>query len=93
MERFQGVDKNGGSVKNIYEILRQKESDCARVQAEIDALRMVIPLLGEEQPASSGAPEPEQEGNSLTETQPSGTEGPSFSELAGHGSGFWKRRR
>ncbi len=78
-------------MKDIYEVLRQKESDCARVQAEIEALRVVIPLLGGEQPASPS--EPETEGNSLTESTGTGTEGPSFSAVAGSESGFWKRRR
>jgi hypothetical protein len=32
-------------MKNVYEVLRQKETDLARVQAEIEALRLVIPLL------------------------------------------------
>jgi hypothetical protein len=32
-------------MKNVYEVLREKETDLARVQAEIEALRMVISLL------------------------------------------------
>ena len=34
-------------MKNVYEVLRQKEADRVRIQSEIEALRMVIPLLDE----------------------------------------------
>jgi hypothetical protein len=36
-------------MKNVHEVLRQKEADRDRVQAEIDALRLAIPLLEDEQ--------------------------------------------
>lgn len=80
-------------MKDIYEILRQKEIDCARVQAEIEALRLVIPLLDtEKQPAvQPGAAE--QEDNLVSEAKANGTEGPAFSSLGGTEPGFWKRRR
>jgi hypothetical protein len=32
-------------MKDAYEVLRQKESDFARLRREIDALRLAIPLL------------------------------------------------
>lgn len=32
-------------MKNVYEVLRQKEADQVRIQSEIEALRLVIPLL------------------------------------------------
>ena len=35
-------------VINPYELLRQKQSDAARVRKEVEALRIVIPLLNEE---------------------------------------------
>jgi hypothetical protein len=35
------------AMKNIYEVLRQKEMDLMRVRGEIDALRTIIPLLAE----------------------------------------------
>lgn len=35
------------AMKNVYEVLRQKESALARVRGEIEALRYVIPLLAE----------------------------------------------
>ena len=42
-------------MKNVYEVLRQKEADRDRVQAEIDALRLTIPLLEEEKNTSDVA--------------------------------------
>jgi hypothetical protein len=32
-------------MKDVYEVLRQKEMDLARLRKEIEALRLVIPLL------------------------------------------------
>jgi hypothetical protein len=32
-------------MKNIYEVLREKEMHLARVRTEVDALRLVVPLL------------------------------------------------
>jgi hypothetical protein len=40
----QEVEK---TVKNIHEVLKQKEADCAQLRYEIEALRLVIPLLDE----------------------------------------------
>ena len=37
-------------MKNIYEVLREKEADKVRILAEIEALRVVIPLLEENVP-------------------------------------------
>jgi hypothetical protein len=34
-------------MKNVYEVLRQKEADRQRIESEIEALRVVIPLLEE----------------------------------------------
>jgi hypothetical protein len=34
-------------VRDIYEVLKQKEADCARLRNEIEALRIVIPLMDE----------------------------------------------
>lgn len=44
-------------MKNVYDVLRQKEADRDRVQAEIDALRLTIPLLEEEKNTSEVAPD------------------------------------
>jgi len=37
------------TVRDVYEILRQEEMDCARLKSEIEALRLVIPLLTDEE--------------------------------------------
>jgi len=86
--------ETGGSVKDIHAVLQQKEQDLARVQAEIDALRLVIPLLGGELSSTSEPQdsESESEDKSLAESRATGTEGPTFSAIGGE-SGFWKRRR
>jgi hypothetical protein len=36
------------NMKDLYQILRQKELDLERTRKEIDALRSVIPLLSED---------------------------------------------
>jgi hypothetical protein len=43
-------------VKNIHEVLRQKEQEVAALQAEIDALRIVVPLLCDSQDRSGNSP-------------------------------------
>jgi len=50
-------------MKNVYEVLRQKELDLSRLQREVEALRLTAPLLSEEldtgnrsQTASLGPP-------------------------------------
>ena len=49
--------QNGGTqntqvtlfMKNVYEVLRQKEIELTRLEKEVEALRLVAPLLSEEQ--------------------------------------------
>ena len=38
-------------MKNIYDVMRQKELELERLKKEIEALRMVAPLLEEKEPA------------------------------------------
>jgi hypothetical protein len=46
-------------MKNIYEVLRQKEADIERLKKELQALRVVAPLLEEElTPELQVAPSP-----------------------------------
>ena len=35
-------------MRDIYEVLKQKEADCARLRREIEALRIVMPLMDEQ---------------------------------------------
>lgn len=35
-------------MKNIYEVLRQKEQEIRRLEKEIEALRVVLPMLADE---------------------------------------------
>jgi len=40
-------------MKNVYEVLRQKEMELTRLEKEVEALRLVAPLLSEEKEAMS----------------------------------------
>jgi hypothetical protein len=40
-------------VKDPLEVLRQKEDDIIRVRKEVDALRIVVQLLGDQPPHSA----------------------------------------
>ena len=80
-------------MKDIHEILRDKEADCARVQQEIDALRLVISLLEEDKvPQGEIRKQPEPAVESAPAASNTGTEGPTFSAVQSETS-FWKRRR
>ena len=39
-------------MKNVYEVLRQKELELAKLEKEVEALRVAAPLLSEESPSS-----------------------------------------
>lgn len=40
-------------MKNVYEVLREKEAQLRQVQMEVEALRVVAPLLSEGSEAES----------------------------------------
>jgi hypothetical protein len=40
-------------MKNVYEVLRQKEMELTRLEKEVEALRLVAPLLSEEKEMSA----------------------------------------
>jgi hypothetical protein len=40
-------------MKNVYEVLRQKELELARLEKEVEALRVAAPLLSEEKESSA----------------------------------------
>jgi hypothetical protein len=45
-------------MKNVYEVLRQKELELARLEKEVEALRVAAPLLSEDKEMSADAPKP-----------------------------------
>jgi hypothetical protein len=52
-------------MKNVYEVLRQKELELTRLEKEVEALRVAAPLLSDEKEQLAEAPKP-----SLTATPP-----------------------
>lgn len=45
------------SMKNVYEVLRQKELELSRLEKEVEALRVAAPLLSEDkEPGSENKP-------------------------------------
>jgi len=40
-------------MKNVYEVLRQKELELARLEKEVEALRVAAPLLSDEKESAS----------------------------------------
>ena len=45
-------------MKNVYEVLRQKELELTRLEKEVEALRVAAPLLSEEKEQLADAPKP-----------------------------------
>ncbi|MGA2002846.1 MAG: hypothetical protein ABSG70_05670 [Terriglobales bacterium] len=45
-------------MKNVYEVLRQKELELSRLEKEVEALRVAAPLLSDEKETLSEAPKP-----------------------------------
>lgn len=45
-------------MKNVYEVLRQKEMELTRLEKEVEALRVVAPLLSEEKETISDMAKP-----------------------------------
>ena len=80
-------------MKDIYQLLREKEADVERVRREIEAMRLTISLLEDEPSTDIERKQPVSEAEPIAEADQTGTEGPSFSTLDKSGSGFWKRRR
>ena len=40
-------------MKNVYEVLRQKELELARLEKEVEALRVAVPLLSDDKDSLS----------------------------------------
>lgn len=45
-------------MKNVYEVLRQKELELTRLEKEVEALRVAAPLLSDEKEVMAEAPKP-----------------------------------
>ena len=45
-------------MKNVFEVLRQKEIELARLEKEVEALRVAAPLLSDEIESLAEAPKP-----------------------------------
>jgi hypothetical protein len=45
-------------MKNVYEVLRQKEMELTRLEKEVEALRLVAPLLSEEKESATEISKP-----------------------------------
>lgn len=43
-------------MRNVYEVLRQKELELARLEKEVEALRVAAPLLSDDKEASQDLP-------------------------------------
>ena len=52
-------------MKNVYEVLRQKELELTRLEKEVEALRVAAPLLSDEKEQLAEVPKP-----SLTASAP-----------------------
>jgi hypothetical protein len=50
--------RSGEPMKNVYEVLRQKEMELTRLEKEVEALRLVAPLLSEEKESISDISKP-----------------------------------
>jgi hypothetical protein len=77
-------------MKDARDVLRQKETDRARTQSEIEALQLVIPLLTDDEH------QPERKAESSSQQQRTGTDGPFFASIGETESQLWntgKHRR
>ena len=57
-------------MKNVYEVLRQKELELTRLEKEVEALRIAAPLLSEEKEAGAEAATKAQVASSPAPQQP-----------------------
>jgi len=57
-------------MKNVYEVLRQKELELARLEKEVEALRVVAPLLSPDEAKEMGNEVPKPTLATQTSQQP-----------------------
>jgi len=82
-------------MKDVQQLLAEKETEMARLQKEIHSLQMILPLLAEDALTAGSVPEatqsaerkpPENVSPRILESQGTGTEGAPQLE---HESGLW----
>jgi len=89
-------------MKDVQQLLTEKENELARIQKEIQSLQMILPLLADDGPddsSSSAAPSnvpldkkpPETTSDVISQSQATGTEG--YTEGESKLWGFAKRWR
>jgi hypothetical protein len=76
-------------MKNVYQILEQKEADLNRVRRELESLQVVASLLSDEEPAKK--PTSAEKAPLDEDSEATGTKG-LFSSVASTRSGFWTRK-
>lgn len=57
-------------MKNVYEVLRQKELELTRLEKEVEALRLAAPLLSDDKDAAMDASKPTLAASNNTIQQP-----------------------
>ena len=62
-------------MKDLYQVLSQKERDIERVRRELEALRFVIPLLAEDADRIDHGPAPPLSVSQFRGTGPAGVKG------------------
>jgi hypothetical protein len=75
-------------MRDVYQILRQKESDLDRLRHEIDSLRIAAPLLADDDIEQELQAESGDEDGPESEPRKTGTDGPMFS-TGNSESRFW----
>jgi hypothetical protein len=75
-------------MKDVYQLLRKKESDVERLRHEIDSLRTAAPLLADDEIEKELKGESGEDTGAAPESRNTGTDGPVFSSNNSE-SRFW----
>jgi hypothetical protein len=75
-------------MKDVYQLLRKKESDAERLRHEIDSLRIAAPLLADDEIEKELQGESGEDNGGDPESRNTGTDGPVFSSNNSE-SRFW----
>lgn len=75
-------------MKDVYQLLRKKESDVERLRHEIDSLRITAPLLADDEIEKELQGESGEDIGAGPESRNTGTDGPVFSSNNSE-SRFW----